>query len=329
MLGSASRVIRLMALSVLALFSMGIVAAQPEPATLTITHAQGETEVVQNPSTVLTFDLASLSTLHVLGVPVAGVPAFNMPDSLAEYASDDYLKIGSLFEPDYETVNAAEADLIIVAARSASVYPQLSEIAPTIDLTADWANFLESNYANAQVLGQIFDKSEEVEALWETIFETVEEVKAKTAEAGTALIVMVSGGQITAYGTGSRFGWIHDELGFTPVIEDIQQATHGEAISFEFILEANPDWLIVIDRDLAIGQEGEAAKNILDNELIAQTTAWANDQVIYLNPSNWYVVMGGTGAIQEMVDEINAALPALETDATPDATPEAEATSQG
>jgi iron complex transport system substrate-binding protein len=85
----------------------------------------------------------------------------------------------------------------------------------------------------------------------------------------------------------------------------------------------------VIDRDLAIGQEGEAAKNILDNELIAQTTAWANDQVIYLSPSDWYVVMGGTGAIQEMVDEINAALPAPETEATPDATPEAEATSQG
>lgn len=305
-LNSRHFVVMLAALALL-VSGLGIVAAQ-DADEITITHAQGETVVPLNPETVLTFDLASLSTLHALGVDVTGVPDFAFPETLEQYASDDYLKIGSLFEPDYEAVAAAEPDLIIVAARSAAVYPELSEIAPTIDLTADNTDFLASNFHNAEILGQIFGKEEEVAALEEEILASVEVVQEAAAEAGTALIVMVSGGEVTAYGPGSRFGWIHDELGFEPVIEDIEEATHGEAISFEFILEANPDWLIVVDRDIAIGEEGEAAVNVLDNELVAQTTAWQNEQVINLTPSNWYIVMGGLGAIQEMVDEVGTAL---------------------
>lgn len=306
-LNSRQVAVAMLALLALLVSGLGIVSAQ-DADEITITHAQGETVVPLNPETVLTFDLASLSTLHALGVEVAGVPDFALPETLEQYASDDYLKIGSLFEPDYEAVAAADADLIIVAARSAAVYPELSAIAPTIDLTADNSDFLASNFHNAEILGQIFGKEEEAAALIEEITASVEVVQEAAAEAGTALIVMVSGGEVTAYGTGSRFGWIHDELGFTPVIEDIEEATHGEAISFEFILEANPDWLIVIDRDVAVGEDSEAAVNVLDNELVAQTTAWQNEQVINLTPSNWYIVMGGLGAIQEMVDEVGIAL---------------------
>jgi hypothetical protein len=156
----------------------------------------------------------------------------------------------------------------------------LAAIAPTVDLSSDWTDFLASHQQNAEIIGQIFGVEDEVAELWAAIEEQVAEVQALTADAGTALIVMVSGGEVTAYGTGSRFGWIHEELGFTPVIEDIQEATHGEAISFEFILEANPDWLIVIDRDVAVGEQAESAVNVLDNELVAQTSAWQNGQVI-------------------------------------------------
>ncbi len=301
----------------LLLTGVGIMSAQ-DAETVTITHNQGETVVPKNPEVVLTFDLASLSTLHALGVDVTGVPDFLYPETLAQYATDDYAKIGSLFEPDYEAVNALEPDLIIVAARSAAVYPQLSEIAPTIDLTADNTDFLASQHHNAEILGQIFDKEAEVEALWSDIEADVAAINEAAANAGTALIVMTSGGEVSAFGPDSRFGWLHTELGVIPVIEDVEAATHGEAISFEFILEANPDWLIVVDRDAAIGQEGDAAEQILDNELVAQTTAWQEGQVIYLNGSNWYVVMGGLGAIREMVDEIgDALLPEAEAAETP------------
>jgi iron complex transport system substrate-binding protein len=290
--------------------ALGIEAGEPAevPTEVIVSHNQGETVVPYQPETVLTFDIASLSTLHALGIDVAGVPAFAFPETLAQYEGDEYEKIGSLFEPDYEAVNALEADLIIVAARSSTVYPQLSEIATTIDLTADNSNFLATQKANAEVLGEIFGKQDEVAELWGAIEASVEAVNEATAEAGKALVVMVSGGNLSIYGPGSRFGWIHTDLGFEPVFENVDDATHGAEITAEFLLEANPDWFIVIDRDSAVGQSGEAAESVLDNELVQQTTAWQNDQVIYLSPSNWYIVMGGLGAVQEMVSEIAVAL---------------------
>ena len=45
-------------------------------------------------------------------------------------------------------------------------------------------------------------------------------------------------------------------------------SNHGQAISFEFIAQTDPDWLFVIDRDAAIGREGTSAQRMLDLSLI-------------------------------------------------------------
>jgi iron complex transport system substrate-binding protein len=47
---------------------------------------------------------------------------------------------------------------------------------------------------------------------------------------------------------------------------------------------------------------------VLDNELVAQTTAWRNGQVVYLDPVNWYLVGGGLTALQASVDQIAKAV---------------------
>ena len=282
---------------------------EAEPTEVTVTHAQGETVVPFNPQTVLVFDLAALDTLDSLGITVTGLPKSNLPGALERFAGDEYLDIGTLFEPDYEAVAAANADLIIVGPRTAAVFAELAAIAPTIDLSPDPSDFLASQQHNAEIIGQIFGLEDEIAEQWAAIEDKVAEVQELTAEAGTALVVMTSGGEVNAYGLGSRFGWVHDVLGFTPVIEDIETATHGEAISFEFILEANPDWLLVLDRDAAVGEESaDSAEQILDNELVAQTTAWANGQVIYLDPVDWYIVAGGLPALERMVDAIGTPL---------------------
>lgn len=277
--------------------------------TITISHQQGETEVALNPQKVITFDLATLDTLDALGVEVAGVPAFVMPQNLKKYEGDDYEKFGSLFEPDYEAINAAEPDLIIVAGRSSGAYAELSKIAPTIDLSNDWANFVGSVKANSLLLGQIFDKSTEVALLNDELDAKIADIQAHASEAGRAFFIMTNGGKVTAYGPGSRFGILHDTLGVEPAIEDVEAATHGEAISYEFLLETNPDWLVVLDRDAAIGaQSGASAQATLDNELVHKTTAWQNDQVLYVDSARWYITNGGVANLLAMVDEVADAL---------------------
>ncbi len=272
--------------------------------TVTIAHAQGETEVPVNPEKVVSFDLATLDTLQALGIDVAGVPAFNMPANLDAYEGDDYIKVGSLFEPDYEAVNALQPDLIIVAGRSSDAYGELSAIAPTIDLSNDWADFVPSVKRNSLALGQIFDRTAEIEALIADFDARVAGFGEQTRDFGTALIIMSSGGEITAYGPGSRFGFVHDTLGITPAIADVEAATHGDAVSFEFLLETDPDWLIVLDRDAAVGQQADSAMQVLDNELMHETSAFKNDRIIYVDSARWYVTNGGIANLNAIVDEL-------------------------
>src|SRR3954470_10340164 len=129
---------------------------------VTVAHAQGETTVPVDPETVVVFDVGVLSTLDSLGVEVAGVPDAVFPGSLAEYGEDSVPKVGSLFEPDYEAVNALQPDLIIVGGRSAAVYPQLAEIAPTLDLSVDSADFLASFEERTTALAAVFGAEDEV-----------------------------------------------------------------------------------------------------------------------------------------------------------------------
>lgn len=275
---------------------------------ITVKHAQGETVLPDTPKTVLTFDFATLDTLDTLGVDVAGVPNALLPAYLSKYESDDYAKVGSLFEPDFEVVHAAKPDLIIVAGRSAKQYEALSKIAPTIDLTVAQDDFFASAEDNARKLGVIFDREEKAEELIEKLNTSVAALRETAKDAGKGLIILTNGGKVSAYGPGSRFGWLHEDLGVIPAVENVQEATHGEAVSFEFLLKTNPDWLFVVDRDSAIGNDGQSAKQTLDNELVAATTAAKEGNIYYADSVRWYLVGGGLTALQAEVDALSKAL---------------------
>jgi iron complex transport system substrate-binding protein len=275
---------------------------------VTVKHAQGETKLPDVPQKVITFDLSSLDTLDTLGVKVTGVPTIKMQDYLSKYAADDYIKVGTLFEPDYEAVNAAQPDLIIVGGRSAAKYAELAKIAPTIDLTADAANFVKSSEDNIRTLANIFGKDKEAEDALTKLNAKKDELKTLTAKSGTGLLILTTGGKMSAYGPGSRFGVLYGEFGVKPAADDIKPGGHGQPISFEYILEKNPDWLYVIDRDAAIGREGVAAEKFLDNAVIAQTNAWKNKQVIYLDGSAWYLNASGLTSMEKIVDQLIADL---------------------
>lgn len=275
-----------------------------ETSTITVEHAQGSTaNVPVNPEKVFTFDLGVLDTMDALGVEPAGVPEAAYPDGLKKYSDAKYAKIGSLKEPDFEAVSAGDPDLIIISGRTAGAYEELSKIAPTIDLSIDAAKPMDSFKEQAGKLGTIFNKSAEVEEKLAAVDTTVADTKAKAATAGKGLIVLTSGGEVTAYGAGSRFGIIHDVLGVPTAADVKSEGSHGEAISFEYIKQANPDLLYVINRDTAIGTEG-TANAILDNELVQSTNAARNGKVINLDPAGWYIVGYGLNNVKAMVDAV-------------------------
>ncbi|MFD1197939.1 siderophore ABC transporter substrate-binding protein [Brucella gallinifaecis] len=277
-------------------------------ADITIKHAQGETVLPASPQKVIVLDLAMLDNLDRFGVKVSGVPKLAYyPDYLKKYQSDDYAKVGTLFEPDYEAINAAQPDLIIVGGRSAAKYGELEKIAPTIDLTIAGKNLIEGSNDNIEKLGQIFGKEKDAKTEIDKLNADVAALKEKASDKGNGLLILTTGGKISAYGPGSRFGVLHDAFGVKPADANLSIGNHGQPVSAEFILKTNPDWLFVIDRDAAIGREGSSAQQVLDNELVRQTTAWKKDQVVYLKPQNWYLIGGGLNALHETIDQLSEA----------------------
>lgn len=281
--------------------------------TITVSHAQGETSFNTPPRRVICFDLASLDTLNTLGVNVTGVPASQYPPTLEKYGGPDYVKVGSLFEPDLEAVNAMSADLIIVGGRSAPKFAELAKMAPTIDMSVDTGTFMTSTESNIRTLGRIFGKEKEAEEKIASLQKDIAALKAKTAGQGKGLLILTTGGKMSAYGPGSRFGILHDTYGMEPAVKTFDKgngnskSNHGQPISFEFIMKTNPDWLFVVDRDTAVGQEGDAAKRLLDNELVAKTTAWQKKQVVYLDAAGWYLIGGGLDALRRNVEQLSKA----------------------
>lgn len=275
---------------------------------VTVQHAQGETRVPLNPKVVATLDIAALDTLKAIGVDVAGVPTLTYPPYLAQFSDSRYRKVGSLFEPDYEALNALAPDLIIVGGRSAPKYAQVAKLAPTLDLTPDLQHRVASAISHAQTLGKIFGKQQQVADLTSKLQVSVKALRAQTAKAGTGLLIMTSGGRISALGAASWFGTLYNDFGVQPVARKIDEGPHGQVISAEFLLDANPDWLFVIDRDAAIGEKGASAKELLNNELVRQTKAWKAGHIVYLDPVQWYIVGDGLTALQSMVNEVSTAL---------------------
>lgn len=285
-------------------------ATAEEAGTVTVVHTLGETEVPKNPKNVVVMDFGILDAMDALGIEVAGLPlSGTLPEYLSDYANEEvYTNIGSLKEIDLEKVFEIEPELIIIGGRQASYYEELSKIAPTVQLSVDASDYMNSFTTSMNYLGEIFGKEEEVATKLEAVQASMKEIAEKAAaKDANGLIVLSNGDAFSVYGKGSRFGIIHNEFGIKPVDETIEVSTHGQNASFEYIVEQNPDYLFIIDRTAATGGEG-AATVLFDNELIQSTDAYKNGRIVYLDPVVWYTSGGGFTSTEIMLEEISNAL---------------------
>lgn len=281
---------------------------QNDAETVVVEHSLDTVEVTKKPEKVVVFDFGSLDTLDTLGIDVVGVPQINIPSYLEKYESDEYENVGSLKEPDFEKIAEINPDLIIISARQAELYDQLAEISNTIFLELDTSNYMDSFKQNAKILGEIFEKEAEVETVLADVDDSITAINEKAEANGhNALIILANDDKISAYGPSSRFGFIHDVLGIEAVDEGIEVATHGMNVTFEYVVEQDPEILYVIDRSAAVGGE-TSAQQLVENQLVERTQAYQNDRIYYLNPDYWYLSGGGLVSVPEMIKEIEESL---------------------
>ncbi len=295
-------------LAVALLGFLGVVTANA--AEITVENAAGKQVMPQHPKRVVVLDFSAVDTIRLLGAKetIVGVAnAGKVPDYLSEFNAANYANVGVPPEPAFEKINELNPDLIIATGRQEKVLDRLREIAPVFFVKTDYDNFYPSFQQNIRIFGQIFGREalaeEKLAALDSRMKTLAEQVKGKTA-----LITLVNESKISAFGDNSRYAIVYTGFGFTPADKAIKSSTHGMSVGFEYILEKNPDYLLVVDRTAAITDKANNAQTVLDNAIIKQTKAAQNNHIVYLNAANWYLTFGGLESMSIMIDEVESAV---------------------
>ncbi|WP_437921099.1 siderophore ABC transporter substrate-binding protein [Sphingobacterium sp. LRF_L2] len=270
-----------------------------------IKHKLGLTKVPSQPTRIVVLDIGALETLHELGVTPTGVPKKFMPDYLADVKADPKVSdVGSVIEPDFEAISALAPQLILISTRQERFYQELSEIAPTVFIGTDTKNYIPSFIENAQLLAKIVDKESLIQQKLDSLQLQIAAAQNKfKTDPKKALFLIYNNGRFSAFGKGSRFGFIHDVLHIKPVMELKDESVHGQRISNELIAEANPDYLFIVDRNAAVLSK-KADRSEIENTLVKQTAAYKNQQIFYLNPDVWFISGGGLTSVKMMINDI-------------------------
>ena len=285
--------------------------------TITISTLNGNRETMElavpyDPQRIAVLDMASLDILDRLGVGdrVVGSATTALDYLQAYVTNEEIANLGTIKEADLEAVMASEPDVIFIGGRLSSSYDALSEIAPVIYLATDTEiGVVESVRQNATTIASLFGLEAEVDALMAD-FDARIAALAAFAEGQNAIVGLCTSGSFNVLGSDGRCSMISVEIGFDNLGDGDVTSTHGNESSFELIVELNPDYIFVLDRDAAIATEGaKLAQEIVENELVMETDAYKNGHIVYLaHPTVWYTAEGGITALDIMLQDLESAL---------------------
>ncbi|MGZ0068583.1 siderophore ABC transporter substrate-binding protein [Microbacterium arborescens] len=262
-------------------------------ATVTVTDNHGEIEVPVAPERVVALDNTTFQTLSDWDIDLVAAPKPLMYDLWPNLSGgDDVLDVGLHREPDLEAIISAQPDLIVGGYRFRDIYDDLRAIQPaTIETSArEGEEQVAELKRQVEILGQVFDREDDAKKLADDLDAAVADAKSAYNGTDTVVGLLTSGGKISfaAPGEGRGVGAVFPTLGLVPGIDrGAENASHGDDISVEAIAAANPEWLIVLDRDAMFGEDGYvSAKELIEgSEALRNVPAVQKGQIVYLAPS--------------------------------------------
>ncbi|MFE2040215.1 ABC transporter substrate-binding protein [Streptomyces sp. NPDC059477] len=288
--------------------------------TVTIATAKGDLDVPVRPARVAALDNTSFATLKAFGVKPVAVPKALLPkEGFEDWRNDSSIQdVGTHREPKFEALNASEPDLIIGGYRFTDHHDKLSKIAKTVDVAP--SDEAEGGYVNSlktqtEALGKVFGQEAKAKDIVGALDQAEKDAVAAT-KGESVFLAVASAGKVD--NGASRIGRLAEPLNLKNVLsaegEDSTSVHNDSGLAPETVAKLNPDWVIMLDRDAAVGtedgSEAIAAKKIVDGmEAWDRTTFRTQDQVIYL-ASDFYVTEGAqayTDAFNQVVTAFNAA----------------------
>lgn len=272
------------------------------------------------PTSVVALDNRTFQTLADWGVALSAAAVSLMPDTISYTEDDSLTDVGNHREPNLEVIVAANPDLVINGQRFTQFQDDITALVPdaaVIDLDPrEGEDFGSELKRQVEVLGEIFGKQAEAEALADEFDTAVDRVVAAYDGEQTVMGVITSGGEIgyVAPGIGRTLGPIFELAGLSPALEmpEGSEDHQGDDISVEAIAQSNPDWILVMDRDAAVAADDPAyvpgAEVIESSEALSAVTAVQEDQIVYM-PVDTYTNEG----IQTYTEFLNDLADAMES----------------
>lgn len=295
--------------------------------TVTVEDNHGSHEInMDEVDSVVATSNQDFRTLEAFGVELSAAPRQLMDAETHGYAEDeDILDTGNHREPDLEQIIAAEPDLIINGQRyGGETHQEIEELVedagfeiPVLELNPpEDQNLAEGLIWKTETLGEIFGQEDQAQELIEEFEAEIERVNENLPEDATFMALMTSGGDISylAPGDGRTLGPLFDIFDLEPALDvEVEDESHGDDISVEAIAEANPDWLLVTDRDARLEADSpdyQPADELLsDSPALQQTTAIEEDNIVF-TPDNMYLtedIQAYTELFSDFADTLEAA----------------------
>ncbi|MDO5723178.1 MAG: ABC transporter substrate-binding protein [Flaviflexus sp.] len=286
-------------------------------ATVTVESWRGPVDVPAPPERPAVTDNRAARILDNWGIDVVAAPLDVFPADLSYRGDDSVANMGAHFEPNLEALVAAQPDVVLNGYRFAELYDDIEAVVPDatmVDISMDIVDNDPAGEFRKQLdlLGAIFDKQAEADALYADFEDAGERAAEAYDPEQTVMGLLTSGGNISyvAPVTGRSVGPLFSIIDMTPALEqEGDDNTHGDDISVEAIAQADPDWIIVLDRDAAVASDDDedyrsARELIADSEALQNVTAVKEDQIIYL-AEDFYLtedIMAYTVALERMAE---------------------------
>jgi iron complex transport system substrate-binding protein len=289
-------------------------AAQGEAESVTVEHAMGTTEVECAPQKVVTLGQGQTDSTLALGVTPVGVVK-PWTDDWYDYLPDEVEQaevLGTELEPDLEAIAALQPDLILGSKlRHEALYPQLSQIAPTVFSETIGVAWKDNVSLWAKALCRE-DEGEKVLAAYEQRADEVEQGLKEQGKADTeASMVRFMPDQVRIYLTGFP-GSVMRDAGLkrpeSQQVEDWATSPQLVEISEERIPEMDGDVIFVMVSDEWYAQTGgadvdETMSRWTSTDLWKGLSAVKAGNVHEVNESHWNLG-GGLLAANAMLEDL-------------------------
>lgn len=256
----------------------------------------GTQEVPSPADSVVATDNRTFETLCDWDIDLAAAPKPLIPETIECWQGEDTIDIGNHREPDLEALAGAQPDLVVNGQRFADHRSDIEELVPEAAFVEfeprEGEDFLDELQRQTTGMGTVFGHEGDAEQLNAALDDASQRVSETYQEGDTVMAVNVSGGEIgyIAPGLGRTFGPLFDEFGFTPAleIEGSSDDHQGDDVSVEAIAEADPDWIIVLDRDAAVEEDSSPAEEIISGSEALQNTTAVKEGQVYYAPADTY-----------------------------------------